>query len=257
MLYGLGDVFEPENIYSASKVARENCFERIHTRFGRKPTYVVIGDGNDDENAAKQVRTLSCPSRFPMILSVVWLALLACQRTSESDRLVSCIGLSISLTLDLDVIFLHSDRIDMNCLLVDRPFPLDGILSCTKSEQWQNKMLISTSRTRRRVGKPTNGFPLSTDVLRSTIHSDILSFRILKKPIFHSSWSESKNGHGERISTRESLFRISTVTFIWSSIQKRERESALNTTSYVQDWLKDAEEWMMMLLSGLCTLRKG
>jgi phosphoglycolate phosphatase-like HAD superfamily hydrolase len=59
MLYGLGDVFEVENIYSASKVARENCFERIHTRFGRKATYVVIGDGNDDENAAKQVRAFS------------------------------------------------------------------------------------------------------------------------------------------------------------------------------------------------------
>ncbi|CAF1071881.1 unnamed protein product [Adineta steineri] len=54
LLYGLGDVFDIENIYSATKVGRESCFERIHTRFGRKPTYVVIGDGRDEELAAKQ-----------------------------------------------------------------------------------------------------------------------------------------------------------------------------------------------------------
>jgi hypothetical protein len=55
LLYGLGDVFDIENIYSATKVGRESCFERIHTRFGRKPTYVVIGDGRDEEVASKQV----------------------------------------------------------------------------------------------------------------------------------------------------------------------------------------------------------
>ncbi|UJR22686.1 hypothetical protein I4U23_025722 [Adineta vaga] len=55
LLYGLGGVFDIENIYSAAKVGRESCFERIHTRFGRKPTYVVIGDGRDEESAAKQL----------------------------------------------------------------------------------------------------------------------------------------------------------------------------------------------------------
>lgn len=55
LLYGLGTVFDIENIYSAAKIGRESCFERIHTRFGRKPTYVVIGDGHDEEIAAKQV----------------------------------------------------------------------------------------------------------------------------------------------------------------------------------------------------------
>jgi hypothetical protein len=55
LLYGLGGVFDIENIYSATKVGRESCFERIHTRFGRKPTYVVIGDGREEEIAAKQV----------------------------------------------------------------------------------------------------------------------------------------------------------------------------------------------------------
>lgn len=32
---------------------KESCFERIVTRFGRKCTYVVIGDGPDEESAAK------------------------------------------------------------------------------------------------------------------------------------------------------------------------------------------------------------
>ncbi|CAF3359555.1 unnamed protein product [Rotaria socialis] len=55
LLHGLGDLFDIENVYSATKIGRENCFERIHTRFGRKPTYVVIGDGRDEEIAAKQL----------------------------------------------------------------------------------------------------------------------------------------------------------------------------------------------------------
>ena len=37
-------------------VGKESCFERIVSRFGRKCTYVVVGDGRDEEAAAKQVR---------------------------------------------------------------------------------------------------------------------------------------------------------------------------------------------------------
>lgn len=56
LLFGLGNVFPVENIYSASKIGKESCFERIVTRFGRtKCTYVVIGDGQDEEAAAKQM----------------------------------------------------------------------------------------------------------------------------------------------------------------------------------------------------------
>lgn len=99
VLYGLGGVFDIENIYSATKIGKcpgklfviniltnryhalasfslintchlacllfnnrflfcpgkESCFERIVSRFGRKCTYVVVGDGRDEENAAKQV----------------------------------------------------------------------------------------------------------------------------------------------------------------------------------------------------------
>lgn len=76
MLFGLGGVFPIENIYSATKVGKlietmtliegftnhlsrltgkESCFERIVTRFGRKSTYVVIGDAQDEEKAAKNL----------------------------------------------------------------------------------------------------------------------------------------------------------------------------------------------------------
>ncbi|XP_058260675.1 eyes absent homolog 3 isoform X1 [Hemibagrus wyckioides] len=54
LLYGLGDVFPIDNIYSATKIGKESCFERIVSRFGKKVTYVVIGDGREEEFAAKQ-----------------------------------------------------------------------------------------------------------------------------------------------------------------------------------------------------------
>ncbi|KAH9363332.1 hypothetical protein HPB48_006438 [Haemaphysalis longicornis] len=55
LLYGLGGVFPIESVYSASKIGKESCFERIVARFGKKCTYVVVGDGKDEEAAAKQV----------------------------------------------------------------------------------------------------------------------------------------------------------------------------------------------------------
>lgn len=39
-------------------LGKESCFERIIARFGRKCTYVVIGDGQDEEAAAKAVSFL-------------------------------------------------------------------------------------------------------------------------------------------------------------------------------------------------------
>lgn len=41
--------------YWCTVVGKESCFERIVSRFGRKCTYVVVGDGQDEEAAAKQV----------------------------------------------------------------------------------------------------------------------------------------------------------------------------------------------------------
>ncbi|XP_052216063.1 eyes absent homolog 2-like isoform X2 [Dreissena polymorpha] len=55
LLYGLGGVFSIDNVYSATKIGKESCFERIVSRFGKKCTYVVVGDGRDEEAAAKQM----------------------------------------------------------------------------------------------------------------------------------------------------------------------------------------------------------
>uniref|UniRef100_A0A9J8CD83 Eyes absent homolog n=1 Tax=Cyprinus carpio carpio TaxID=630221 RepID=A0A9J8CD83_CYPCA len=52
LLYSLGSAFPIENIYSATKIGKESCFERIMQRFGRKVVYVVIGDGVEEEQAA-------------------------------------------------------------------------------------------------------------------------------------------------------------------------------------------------------------
>ncbi|XP_054871789.1 eyes absent homolog 4 isoform X1 [Amphiprion ocellaris] len=54
LLYSLGSVFPVENIYSATKIGKESCFERIMQRFGRKVVYVVVGDGVEEEQAAKK-----------------------------------------------------------------------------------------------------------------------------------------------------------------------------------------------------------
>lgn len=53
LLFGLAQIFPVENIYSTNKIGHESCFERITSRFGRKSTYVVIGDGPEEEKAAK------------------------------------------------------------------------------------------------------------------------------------------------------------------------------------------------------------
>ncbi|KAJ8681267.1 hypothetical protein QAD02_017054 [Eretmocerus hayati] len=53
LLFGLGGLFPIENVYSASKTGKESCFGRVMARFGRKCTYVVVGDGSDEEAAAR------------------------------------------------------------------------------------------------------------------------------------------------------------------------------------------------------------
>ncbi|XP_078254838.1 protein phosphatase EYA1 [Rhinoraja longicauda] len=54
LLYGLGIAFPIENIYSATKIGKESCFERIIQRFGKKVVYVVVGDGVEEEQASKK-----------------------------------------------------------------------------------------------------------------------------------------------------------------------------------------------------------
>lgn len=55
---------------------KESCFERIVSRFGKKVTYVVIGDGRDEEFAAKQVK-------FSGLLPVAFLCLFGCIQTKS------------------------------------------------------------------------------------------------------------------------------------------------------------------------------
>lgn len=50
---------------------KESCFERIMQRFGRKVVYVVIGDGVEEEQAAKKVMDSPC-HREPCLLRSVW-----------------------------------------------------------------------------------------------------------------------------------------------------------------------------------------
>lgn len=90
LLYGLGPHFAVENVYSAAGggggtsaggggggksgggtvsavgsgtpagggSSKEACFDRVVQRYGRKCTYVVIGDGAEEERAARQVRII-------------------------------------------------------------------------------------------------------------------------------------------------------------------------------------------------------
>ncbi|XP_065842953.1 eyes absent homolog 2-like [Oscarella lobularis] len=55
LLYELGHVFPAENIYSAAKVGKDCCFERISARFGSKCTYIVVGSGKEEEASSKKM----------------------------------------------------------------------------------------------------------------------------------------------------------------------------------------------------------
>lgn len=55
LLHGLGEMFPVQNIYSATAIGKESCFERIMARFSTKVTYIAIGDNDDEAQAAKQL----------------------------------------------------------------------------------------------------------------------------------------------------------------------------------------------------------
>lgn len=136
LLYGLGDVFPIENIYSATKIGlflskkknkqspntpcslpaesilivavvwstagKESCFERIVSRFGKKVTYVVIGDGRDEEFAAKQVKS------YHLLLSFVfsWVNAKQDQHISKLDPSLCSPGPEILCRIWGQVLFL-------------------------------------------------------------------------------------------------------------------------------------------------------
>lgn len=55
LAFGLGPSFPIENIYSSNKIGKEQCFQRILDRYGKKNTYIVVGDGKEEELAANSV----------------------------------------------------------------------------------------------------------------------------------------------------------------------------------------------------------
>ena len=55
LLHGLGEMFPVQNIYSATAIGKESCFERIVARFSQKVTYIAIGDNDEEAQAAKQL----------------------------------------------------------------------------------------------------------------------------------------------------------------------------------------------------------
>jgi len=55
LINDLGQFFPIENIYSAAKVGKDVVFDRIQQKYGKKTTFVAIGDGPDEESAAKRL----------------------------------------------------------------------------------------------------------------------------------------------------------------------------------------------------------
>ncbi|XP_061425593.1 eyes absent homolog 1-like isoform X2 [Lethenteron reissneri] len=72
LLYGFGEVFPINNIFSATKMGKESCFERIVSHYGRKVIYVVIGDGVEEEQVAKKVGTHNVQSAVRPIQALHW-----------------------------------------------------------------------------------------------------------------------------------------------------------------------------------------
>ncbi|XP_072831083.1 protein phosphatase EYA3 isoform X3 [Vicugna pacos] len=110
LLYGLGEIFPIENIYSATKIGKESCFERIVSRFGKKVTYVVIGDGRDEEIAAKQ---RCCPLGKTLVdvgVSASWSEEERSRGDKRTTQLSSRVGVS---KLMLVIICCRTDPLEM------------------------------------------------------------------------------------------------------------------------------------------------
>jgi hypothetical protein len=56
------------NISMTTIVGKDSCFDRIVARFGRKCTYVVVGDGRDEEQASKQVSYLPLNNKQQILI---------------------------------------------------------------------------------------------------------------------------------------------------------------------------------------------
>lgn len=54
LLHQLAEFFPIENIYSTAKVGHEIVFQKLTDKYGKNCTFVVIGDGHDEEAAARK-----------------------------------------------------------------------------------------------------------------------------------------------------------------------------------------------------------
>ena len=101
LLFGLGPLFPVENVYSATKIGKEACFERIMSKFGRKSTYVVVGkahqplswacQSNNNRNRVWKYLSVQClvGSSFDIVKSeydMMWINRFA-QVTGRTRRL--------------------------------------------------------------------------------------------------------------------------------------------------------------------------
>ena len=65
MCNGLSDRIPIESIYSASKVGKKSCLERIRQRFGKNVTYVTIGESR---RSNETVRWESRDNKFLLLV---------------------------------------------------------------------------------------------------------------------------------------------------------------------------------------------
>ncbi|VDP06546.1 unnamed protein product [Soboliphyme baturini] len=84
LLYGMASFFPLENVYSSVKIGKEASLQRILSRYGKKCTYVIVGDGRDDEIVAKQAKTFL---QFPLWRVTVHSDLVALHHALELGHL--------------------------------------------------------------------------------------------------------------------------------------------------------------------------
>lgn len=111
-------------IYIDHILGHESCFERISARFGRKATYVVIGDGPEEEKAAKS-------SVFPF-----W------RISNHSDIR------ALYTALDMEFLWTNNSRSFNNLIFVNQKinkwsyFPTKVFFSCYLLSSWSFQSVL-------------------------------------------------------------------------------------------------------------------
>lgn len=98
---------------------KESCFERIVSRFGKKVTYVVIGDGRDEEIAAKQVTIVKRTVHVGMHQAI---RIMVKVRNHSNLLYIYSVFPSLSLPFFFKEVHLFP-QIEFSCNLLDPSFP--------------------------------------------------------------------------------------------------------------------------------------